>query len=542
MHALTGTLRLLRLNFRLDRIRFLIWLLVIVGIIAITVPELKNAYSTIEQQVAYAAAVAPSMVTRLLAGAITGPSLGEIMVIETFLIASLAIALMNIFMVTKHVRHREESGQAELIGSMLVGRQANVTAALIQAVIVNSIMSGLLYLVFISAGLPAIGSLAYAIGIGSIGLTFAAVSLVTSQLFESARTANSLAGLIFGVGFLVRGIGDALGTVNPDGVSVSTTWISWLSPLGWATNMQPFHHERWWVLGLFGVLFAALIGIAYYLLSRRDVGSGLIAQKAGRAHAQPGLLKEFGLIWRLNRVAFVAWLVACIVLGATLGGVANEFQSLIEGNEEMQNLLASYGQSSDPADLMFSATFTVSGIVLAAYGLQLLLRMRAEETSGRLELTLSGPISRLRWFLRSTFFAATTAAAILLATGVAAGFFYGLVDGGVLEKTLRMGGAIMVHAPAMFVVMGCGLLAFALLPRKASLISWGVLGGCLLILQLGTILGLPQWVINLSPFTHTPPAPASEIALQPLYTLTFVALSFLIISALSFRRRDLITE
>lgn len=232
MDAFRGTFRLLRLNLRLDRMRLLIWLFIIVGIIAITIPELSKAYGSEGQRLAYASATAPSMVTRLLAGAISGPSLGEIVIVETFMIASVGIALMNIFLITKHVRAREESGQAELIGSMRVGRQANLGAALIQTTLYNGIISGLLYLVFLQNDLPAAGSLAYALGIGAVGLVFAGVSAVTSQLFENTRSANGIAGLVFGASFLLRGVGDALGTINSDGVSATTSWVSWLSPLG----------------------------------------------------------------------------------------------------------------------------------------------------------------------------------------------------------------------------------------------------------------------------------------------------------------------
>lgn len=542
MDAFRGTFRLLRLNLRLDRMRLLIWLFIIVGIIAITIPELSKAYGSEGQRLAYASATAPSMVTRLLAGAISGPSLGEIVIVETFMIASVGIALMNIFLITKHVRAREESGQAELIGSMRVGRQANLGAALIQTTLYNGIISGLLYLVFLQNDLPAAGSLAYALGIGAVGLVFAGVSAVTSQLFENTRSANGIAGLVFGASFLLRGVGDALGTINSDGVSATTSWVSWLSPLGWVTNMLPFHIERWWVLYLFVVLTTACVSAAFFLLSRRDVGAGIFAEKPGHGDAQPKLLREFGLLWRLNRVAFFAWLSACAVVGATLGGVANEFQSLIAGNEDMQRLLATYGQSTDPADLMFSATFTITGIAIAGYALQLILRMRSEETSGRLELVLAQHFSRLRWFIRWTFFATITSIGILLATGIAAGFVYGIIDGEVIGKTMHMATAILVQAPALLVVAGLGLLSFSALPRYASIVSWCLLGACLLIMQLSALLKLPQWVTNLSPFSHTPAAPAPDISYTALYGLTAVAVTLLVMACVCFQKRDIVSE
>ncbi len=542
MHSLKGTLRLLQLDFRVDRVKILLWLTAIVGIIAATLPELERAYGTLEKGMLYAASIAPSMVSRLLAGALSGPSLGEITVVETFSLLAVLVSLMNIFAMTRHTRAEEESGRGELVSSMIVGRQAALTAALFQALIVNSAIGLLLYGVFLRSNYDATGALAYSLGIAALGMFFAGVGAIASQLFESTRTANSFAGLLFGASFMVWGVGSALGTVNPDGVSVTASWISWLSPLGWVTNMLPFNNERWWVLGLFVFAIIGLVVYAYALLVKRDLGAGIFAAKSGKAAASPGLLTGFGLLWRLNRAAFIGWLAGCVILGATLGGIANEFTDLVAGNEEIQQMLAAYGQSDNPANLMFSATFSITGILLAAYGLQLLLRMRAEETSGRLEAVLSTAVSRYRWMLRSVIFTVVTALLILLFTGVAAGLFYGLVDGGVLEKTLRMGAAIMVQAPALLIILGCGLLAFSALPRFAAIISWAILAGCLLVIQLGAVLGLPSWAINLSPFSHTPSAPASNIALQPLYILTLIALSLILASLIFFRRRDLITE
>ena len=542
MYALEGTLRLLRLAFRLDRIKLLIWIVAIVGLITLTLSELKNAYDTPEKQAVYAATAAPSMVTRLMAGAITGPSIGEITVIESFALVALLVALMNIFAITRHTRTEEETGRGELVGSMLVGRQAGLSAALLQALIVNSIVGFLLFAVFIQNSYDTAGSLAFVAGIAGVGIVFAAVSAITAQLFESARTANSLAGLVFGICFVLRGVGDAFGTVNADGVSVTTSWLSWLSPVGWATNILPFHGERWWVLGFFGILTMVLIGVAYVLLARRDVGSSIFATKPGRAQAPPGLLREFGLLWRLNRVAFFAWLLACMALGAILGSVANEFVDLVASNEEIQQMLAAYGQTDNPADLLFAATFTMSGIILTAYGLQLLLRMRTEETSGRLEVVLAAPVNRPRWMLRSVAFTIVTALLILFATGLTAGMVYGLIINDALVQSIKMSGAIMVYSPALLVVLGCGLLAFSVVPRLAAFISWSILAGCVLIVQLGSILGLPNWIVNLSPFSHTPSVPAGSITYAPLIIMTLVGLGLMVIAVFWFRQRDLITE
>src|SRR5215204_511492 len=115
-------------------------------------------------------------------------------------------------------------------------------------------------------------------------MLFAGVAGITSQLFESARAASGLAGLFFGMSFLLKAVGDAFGKIAENGLSVKTNIVSWFSPLGWATNMRPFAGEMWWVLGLFTLALPLIIMAAYILLSHRDIGSGLFATKAGRLH------------------------------------------------------------------------------------------------------------------------------------------------------------------------------------------------------------------------------------------------------------------
>lgn len=363
-----------------------------------------------------------------------------------------------------------------------------------------------------------------------------------AQLFQSARAANSASVAVFGAALLIRGAGDALGTLTQNGLGVQTNWISYLSPLGWITGTRPFGVERPALLLLFiPVLLGGLV-TAYVLLVRRDMGAGIFAPKLGRARAHPKLFGRFGLLWRLNRTSFISWLVGMVLVGATLGGVAKEFESLISGNEEMQELLAAFGGGGSASDIMFSATFGIAAIATAAYIIQLLIRMHTEETTGRLGLVLSTGYSRTKWLLTHSSFAFMTGAAILLVTGLVTGVVYALVGNmNVAESTLRLGGAILVQLPAVFVLASIATLCFAVIPQKFIPAAWGMLGGSLLIFQLAAILKLPRWVVNISPFSHTPIAPAADISIAPLLILSSVFVAIYLVGIRIFARRDLLT-
>ncbi len=542
MLALKGTWQLFRLSLRLDRFKLPIWILANVGMVAFTVPQLRSAYATEAQRLLYAGATAPSAVTRLFGGALTGPSFGEIVIVETYALIALLSALMSIFLVVRHTRQNEETNRSEMIGAMVVGRQAQLSATLLLALLANLVTAGLMYVVFIASDLPMAGSAAYSAGIGLMGMFFACVAAVTSQLYENTRAASGMVGLVFGILFVVRGVGDAFGQLIPSGLGVKTNPVSWASPVAWVTNMRPFAGEIWWALGLFVVGIPILIAAAYVLLGRRDVGAGIFATKLGRLHATRGLLRPFGLVIRLNRTAFIAWFFSFVAMGIIIGAVAEEFKDLIAGNEEMQKILATMAAGNDPVNIMFSAVFTIGGIAAAAYGLQILTRMRSEETSGRLELVFSTQKSRPAWLSVHLVFAVITAALLLIAMGASAGVAYGIITTDLLHHAWSLGASILVHLPAVCVLLGLSLVIFGLLPRFFVALTWTLLAGSLLIFQLGAILDLPQWAMNLSPFTHTPPAPATTIAFEPLLIQSVVALGLFAIGFILFRRRDLTTE
>ncbi len=544
MKAIKGTGRLLRLALRLDRIRLPIWLVANIGLVAVTIPQLKEAYGTEAARTMYALATSPSVVTRMLGGALTGPSLGEITIIETFFTVTILIILMNIFLVVRHTRANEEANRTEVIGSTPVGRQASLTAALLLAMGLNVLVSALLFLVLRLNGYELAGSLNYSLGIGALGMTFAVISAITAQLFESARAASGAAGLAFGVFFMLRAIGDTFGQLLPGGLGVKSNPTSWLSPLGWVTNMKPFSAggDLWWPLLMFAgfIVFGTIA--AYWLLDQRDVGAGLFVPRKGRLHASKSLLSRFGLVWRLNRTASMAWFISLVATGAALGGIANEFADLIANNEEMQQLLARIGGGKDVSDIMFGATFVMVGIAASGYALQILTRMRAEESTGRLELTLSTGLSRWRWLMTYVLYAVGTNAVILAATGLAAGVVYGIVDGNLAAHIKTLGGSIMVYVPAVSIMVGASLVIFGLIPRLFVSAVWGLLAASLLIFQIGALLNLPSWVINLSPFSHTPSVPAVSIDYTPLLIQTAAAISLVIIGLILFRRRDVLTS
>ena len=70
--------------------------------------------------------------------------------------------------------------------------------------------------------------------------------------------------------------------------------------------------------------------------------------------------------------------------------------------------------------------------------------------------------------------------------------------------------------------------------------SWLLLGASILLSPVfGLSLGLPQWVLDLSPFTHQK-APAVEVGTAAIVALLGVAVALVAAGLAAFRRRDLV--
>jgi ABC-2 type transport system permease protein len=539
MGAFTGTSRLVRLALRRDRIKLPATVLGLGFIFISLVASVAGTYKTEADYVAYASASVVSAVARAFNGPVMGASFGSVAFTETFTFFSIFTALVTTLLVIRHTRQNEETGRAELVGAAVVGRFAPLTAALLVALAVNVLLGIFTALGFLLYGLPADSSLLAGIAMAMIGIAFGGIAAVAAQLMSSARAANGLAAASIGVAFLVRAIGDMQGKVEAGGLSAVSGWLSWLSPIGIARNARPFADDYWWVITPLAVLCVALVMAAFWLLAHRDIGAGLLAARPGPATAKPDLLSSFGLAWRLQRGLLLGWAVALVVLGVALGAVGNEVASFVSASDESAELIATLGGTDNLVDAYMAFSLMFLGVGVAAYAIQSLLRMRSEETSGHLELVLAAEVGKKQWLLSHLGVVVAGALLLLAAGGAAAGLAYGIAIDDVWGQLATMVGAMLAYLPSVLLFCGLTVAAFGLLPSWSIATSWLAFGLAYLIVQFGPLLKLPGWVTNLSPFTHTPRLPASELTLLPLVVLTGVALVIILLGLWGFRRRNL---
>jgi ABC-2 type transport system permease protein len=525
MTTLTGTGSLIRLTLRLDRVRLPIWVLLLVVIPGVTPPSFAELFPTEAARAAYAAGVAANPAILALQGPVYGSTLGALTAGRSFTITAVLVALLGVLTVIRHTRAEEEAGRRELLGAGVVGRHAGLAAALAVAVGVGLLIAAGVALLLVAAGLPVAGSVLMGLGLAATGTVFAAVAGVAAQLTEGARAATGIALALLGLAFLARAAGDA----------GATEWLSWLSPLGWAARTQPFTGDRWWVLGLFVAVTVLLVAVAFALSARRDLAAGVLPARLGPDRGR--LRGPFGLAWRLHRATLLGWTAGFAMAGAAFGGIAQGIAGVLDSSPEVIAILRQLGGEGGLVDVFLAAEFGILGLLASAYGIAAALRLRSEETEGRAETVLATAVGRARWASSHLVVALLGPAAALAAAGLTAGLVHGAAIGDVGGQVPRLVGGAVAQLPAVWVLVGIALALFGLLPR-AVVGAWAVLVVFLLFGQFGQLFSLPQWLLDLSPFTHLPRTLGAAIDATPLVWMAVIAAALVGTGLIGFRRRD----
>jgi ABC-2 type transport system permease protein len=535
MNALTGTGSLTRLALRRDRFKLPAY---VVGLSLLTLGMLAGIGGQDRQALVDEAELFASTPAMRIFGVASGASEGATTMIRGYLLLAVLAALMSALSVVRHTRQNEETGRAELVGAAVVGRHAGLAAALIVTVAANVALAVAIGAAGIVAGQHALGSFTAGMATGALGIVFAGVAAVAVQLSSTTRGASGFAAAVLGLAFVVSGVGNLLGHADASGLRLVSAWPAWLSPLGWGQQMRPFGGDSWWPLSLFLVAFIVLAGAASMLATRRDLGSGILAQRRGQAEASPRLLSPFGLVWRLQRNALLGWTVAMAGFGLVFGAIIDEMKDL-EG--AAADWYARMGGSEHVLDAYQASVVEMAGMAVAIYAVQILLRMRAEEAEGRLESVLAASVSRPRWLLSHLLNAGLGALLLLLVFAASMGLAAGAVRGDVPAELRALIGAGLVQLPAILLIAGVVIALTGLLPRAAVALSWAAL---LIAILLGPLFGaatvqLPAWAQDVSPFTHTPKLPAADLAAAPVFSLIVIAAALVAAGLASLRHRNL---
>lgn len=543
MKALVGTGKLLRLALRIDRVKLPITIVAVSAMLIVNAAAIEDIYgSTEKERIVYASQTAPSVVSRVFGGPVHGPEIESIILNETFLFTAIAVAFMSTLAVVRHTRQDEETGRSELIGSAVTGHQASMTAALLLVIGTNIILGGVVAGGLAGLGLQLEGSLATGGALAMTGIVFGVIASLTAQLSSTSRGANSLAAIVIGVAFIIRAIGDSTGSLVNNGLGVDSNWPSWFSPLGWGQQIYPFTENNWMVFGLFVATIAVLGSVSYLVNAHRDQGLGLLPERPGPPTAKKFLTTPLGLAWYLQKGVLRGWAITMVIMGTVIGFISEDFREIFESNPDIAAFFGESQSGADYADFFFAAMLGLMSITLVGYVVQALLKMRSEEATGRLEPVLSTALGRIKWMMSHVSWVVSGSVLLIVILGLASGISFIYVTGSSWSEVPEVVKATLVHTPALLAMIGFVVMVFGLLPRFSTAVSWTSFALIYFITQFATILELPQYVLNFSPFEHTPAFPLEDITLLPISSLIICGALLGAIGFVRFRNRDITTN
>lgn len=526
-----GTAALLKFGLHRERIPLAAWIYGVEIVLLSTLLTFANLYPDVASRSQFADSLAAQPAFAVLTGKVFDSSLGGLTAWRVTLLGSLLAGLMSIFTVVRRTRTDEEAGRTELLVSAAVGRAAPLLAGL------GTALLGCLSIAVLAAGTllvhgeSATGSIALGLTLGGSGALFAGVGAVAAQMFDSARPALGISGLVLGVSFGIRAIADGGG----DGVG----WVRWLSPLGWAENVEAFAANRFAVIALILLVAAGLVAVALWLLGRRDVGLGLFPARLGRARGKLG--SPLALAGRLQLPAAIGWTASLAVFGLVAGSIVDSATDLFADNKQMVDILREIGGPGAITDAVLSSLLGMCGILASIAAVSAAGRMITEEQSERAALVLATPWSRTRWQASHLLYVLAIPVAMLLAAGICCGLLHGLRSGDFAGGFGDSLAAALAQAPACWVIGAIAVAVFGLRPQL-WVGSWIVLVVTVLITQLGPALQAPQWLLNLSPFGHIGMVASKGISWPATGILTAIAALLIAAGLAGFARRDLISR
>lgn len=525
-------------RLRRDGRQLAMWVIGIALLAYLSFVGVAESFGTAEVRAGLLAAALANPVILLFRGLPSGTDEAAFMVFLIMPWLAFLAALMSTFLAVRHTRAEEEDGRAELVGATPAARVAPVVATALHGLTANAAVTVLVAVAFLATGADAAGSAVAGLAAGGAGVAFLGVGLLGAQLYRTARGANAFAVWLTVAALVAAGLGNAIGTPSDDLTRMESSWLTWLSPIGWAENARAFADDAIWPIALclgFGLVLA---GASVALAAARDLGASFVPERRGRATASAALSSPLGLVWRLTRGAVVGWAIGGVITGALSTTLAAVVEQIGAENPAITEILDQIAGAGDIEQATVTTFFTMLGILAACAGVQVVCRARQEEARGSAETVLATPVPRTRWL--AGYLVVAAAAIVLVVAGAVAGAAAGIAGRGGswgLMREVSVTGAGQALAAAVFVVVTA--LIFVLAPRLTIPLGWSVLLLGMVLGLFGPIFGLPEWLANISPIAVAPVMAGDEVLLQGLWWLVVAVGAGTAASVVLMRRREL---
>jgi ABC-2 type transport system permease protein len=492
----------------------------------------RHAYPTLASRLAFVHTFAGNAAIRLFYGYPYDPvSLGGYCAWRVGGTLAIAAAAFGLLAAVRALRTEEDTGRMELVLAGAVGRGTAYLSSM------SAIAAGtaILWLAgvagFVAGGLPVGGSAYLSLAIASVVPVFVGVGALASQLAPTRRIALELGSATIGMFLLLRVIADT---------SSGLGWLRWATPLGWAEELRPFTGARPLVLLAPAAASALLLAAAARIAARRDVGTGLIHSSDSAAPRLRLLRTPTAQALRSERGSLLVWLSCTGGFALVLGMVSTSISSA-GISRSLQRELAKVGTGSISTPTGYLAfVFIFFILAVSLFACAQVGAARLEESEERLETLLAQPVSRRAWLRGRLLLAGIASVAISLLAGLLT--WVGAASQGVDISLPRMLEAGANCLPVALLFLGIAALAYALVPRASSAIAYGLLTVAFLWQLVGSLLGVPKWLVELTPFAHVGFVPTQPFRAGAAAVMLAIAAATALAALEAFRRRDLVGQ
>ncbi len=492
----------------------------------------RHAYPTLADRIAFARSFAGNDALRLFYGYPYQPlTAGGYSAWRVGGTLAIAAAVFGVLASVRALRTEEDAGRMELILATPVGRSAAYGCS-IAAIAASALLLCLAQLAgFLAGGLPPGGAAYLALATCTVTAVFAGLGALACQIAPTRRMALELGTAAIGLFLLLRVVADT---------AAGAGWLRWATPLGWAEELRPFAGPRPLVLVLPAVATVLLIASAGRIAGRRDIGAALLslrdtARPRLRLVGTPTLQALRGELLSLG-----IWSAAIAVFALVLGVVSASVSSA-GISKSLREQLAKVGTGSIATPTGYLAfVFLFFILVISLFTCAQVSAARHEEAEERLQTLLALPLGRTRWLAGRLLLAVGGAVALSLAAGLFT--WAGAASQGVHVTPGQMLEAGANCLPVAQLFLGLAALAFALVPRASAGLAYGLVALAFLWQLVGSLLGVPKWLVELTPFAHVGLIPTQAFRAGAAAVMLAVALVGALAALAAFRGRDLIGQ
>jgi ABC-2 type transport system permease protein len=528
--ATPAALALARRAFRDARVRMVAFAYLF-GLYAYVQPVgYRHAYPTVADRIGFSRSFSENKAIRLFYGLphdlLTVSGYAAWRVGGTLAILA---AVFGLLAAVRALRTEEDTGRMELVLAGDVGRRTAYLAAM-SAIAAGTAILWLAELAgFLAGGLPLRGSAYLALATVSVVPVCVGIGALASQLAPTRRIALELGGAVVGLAILLRVIAD---TVSGAG------WLRWATPLGWAEELRPFSVPRPLVLVLPIAASSLLLSLAARIAATRDVGTGVVPSRDTAAPSSRLLSSPTAQALRGERATLFVWLLSVGSFAFILGTISTSVSSA-GLSKSVQEQIAKLGSGSILTPTGYLAfVFIFFVLAVSLFVCAQIASARREEAEERLETLLAQPVGRGRWLAGRLLLAACASVAISLAAGLLT--WAGAASQGLDISLPRMLEAGANCLPVALLFLGIAALAYALVPRASSGLAYGLVAGAFLWELVGSLLGVPKWLVEATPFAHVGLVPAQAFRTEAAAIMVAIGLLAALMALGAFRRRDLI--